>query len=58
MLYHIYQIKFVASKFEFSQESFGEIKGPKCWIIDSLILTKEECVALVVMTKSSKGYLV
>ena len=33
------------------------IKDPKYWLIDSLILTNEESVSLVEMTKSTKGIL-
>ncbi len=38
-------------------ESFGDINYPKYWLNDSLILTNEERVSLVEMTKSSKGIL-
>jgi hypothetical protein len=47
----------------FSRESFGEIKSftkhkdPKCCLNDSLILTNEESVSLVELTKTSKGNL-
>ena len=55
--YHFFKIKFVASEFKFSLESFGDIKDPKCCLNDSLILTNEESVSLVEMTKSSNGIL-
>jgi hypothetical protein len=38
-------------------ESFGVIRDHKCWLIDSLILTKQESRSLVDMTKSSEGIL-
>ena len=55
--YHFIKIQFVSSKFESSIESFGEIKDYKCWLNDSLILSNEECLSLVEMTKSTKGNL-
>ena len=48
------KLKFIASKFEFSKESFGEVKEYRCWLNDSLILTNEECLSIVEMTKSAK----
>jgi hypothetical protein len=38
-------------------KSFTKHKDPECWLNDSLILTNEESVSLVQMTKSSKGNL-
>jgi hypothetical protein len=46
-------MQFLASKFQFSLESFGEI-SPTIEYNDSLILTNEESVFLSEMTKPSK----
>jgi hypothetical protein len=53
----IVQLEFVASKFKFSLELFGTIKDHKCWLVDSLILSYEECLSLAEMTQSTKGNL-
>ncbi len=53
----IFQLEFVPSKFKFSLELFGTIKDHKCWLLDSLILSNEECLSLSEMTQSTKGNL-
>ena len=54
--YCIY-IQFIASKFKFSLESFGEIKDIEYWLNNSLILSNAECLSLIEMNKSTKGNL-
>ena len=50
-----FYVQFVASTFMFNIESFGEIRSSL--LNDSLILSNEECVSLVEMTKSTIGNL-